>query len=91
MIVRRSEGWLAARVGGEILMMNADKGLYLGLNTVGAHIWDLIETPRATRDICAQLVREYVVAADTCDSEVTAFIGALAQHGAIELDAAPAA
>ncbi len=91
MIIRRNEGWLAARVGDEILMMSAEKGLYLGLNAVGARIWDLIESPCETENICAQLVREYEIAPDVCHAEVAAFFDQLAGHGAIDRDAAPAA
>jgi hypothetical protein len=91
MILRRNPGWLAARVGDEILMMSAEKGLYLGLDAVGARIWDLLESPRDTDEICAHLVREYVVAPGTCRAEVDVFIDQLATHGAIDRDATPAA
>jgi hypothetical protein len=91
MIVWRNKGWLAARVADELLMMSAEKGLYLGLNAVGARIWDLIEDPCETSALCAQLVREYEIAPDSCHAEVDAFLEQLASHGAIDRDAAPAA
>lgn len=90
MIVRKQGDWLAARVGDEVLMMSAERGLYLGLSAVGARIWDLIETPRSTDDIYDSLEREFVVSPETCRAEVDAFLEDLTRHQAIAIEPAPA-
>ena len=89
MIVRKRGDWLATRVGDEVLMMSAEKGLYLGLNAVGARIWDLIDTPLATDQICGRLVAEFEISPAACRAEVERFLEELARHRAIDLDPAP--
>ncbi|MES3151820.1 PqqD family peptide modification chaperone [Sphingomonas faeni] len=86
MIIRKQGDWLAARVGDEILMMSAEQGLYLGLNAVGARIWDLIETPSTADTVCARLLTEFAVEPDLCRVEVDAFLVQLARHRAIVLE-----
>jgi hypothetical protein len=84
--VRRKSDWLSAMVGEEMVMMNAERGAYLGLSAVGARIWELIETPRDTDELCAQLTGEFEVAPETCRSEVMQFLEELASNGAVEMD-----
>lgn len=82
MIERRGD-WLSARVGDEIMMMSAEKGNYLGVNEVGARIWELIETPNDIDAVCAALQREFVIEPDTCRAEVGAFLEQMEKHGAV--------
>ena len=89
-LVQRKGGWLSATVGEELVMMSAEHGAYLGLTAVGARIWELIETPRDTDEICAQLTGEFEVEPETCRAEVMQFLEELASNGAVEMDPQPA-
>lgn len=80
--------WLSARVGDEIMMMSAEHGKYIGVNEVGARIWELIETPRDAATVYAELLREFEVSPETCKAEVDSFLAEMARHGAIALDRA---
>lgn len=86
-MIQRDGDWLAAKVGDELVMMSAAKGNYIGLSEVGARIWELLDMPRTTDDLCAALVAEYDVAPDTCRAEVDHFLATLASHDAIRIDA----
>ena len=86
MLVRKQGNWLAAKVGDERVMMSAQKGNYIALSDVGAHIWDLLDTPQHVDAICAQLLQEYEVEPEACRAEVESFIHELAKHGAVALD-----
>jgi hypothetical protein len=90
MMVRKQGDWLAAKVGDELVMMSAEQGHYIGLSEVGARIWELLDTPRDLDAVCAQLLEEYDVTAETCRAEVESFLNELVKHGAIALDPAPA-
>lgn len=85
MKVQRKGDWLAARVGGELVMMSAHAGNYIGLNEVGGRIWELIDTPREIDDICTQLQSEFQVSRETCVAEVRKFLKELEGHGAVAL------
>ncbi|QNQ11639.1 PqqD family protein [Sphingomonas alpina] len=84
MIERRGD-WLSARVGDEIMMMSAEKGNYLGVNEVGARIWELIETPSDLDTVCATLQREFVIEPDICRAEVEIFLEQMEKHGAVAI------
>ena len=79
----RKDGWLAAMVGDELVMMSAESGAYLGLNEVGARIWAIIETPQALPDICTALAEEFETTPAACQPEVEAFLNELASRGAV--------
>ena len=74
MMIHRDGDWLAA------------KGNYIGLSSVGARIWELIETPQTIESLCDRLVAEYEVDPATCRAEVNTFLTALGQHQAIRID-----
>jgi len=81
----RKDGWLAAMVGDELVMMSAENGAYLGLNEVGARIWEIIKTPRALSDICHELADEFETTPQACQPEVEAFLNELTARGAVVL------
>ena len=87
-MIKRSGDWLSAKVGDEIMMMSAARGNYLGVNAVGARIWELIETPSDIDTVCATLVGEFEVDPATCRSEVERFVTEMGKHGAIAVDPA---
>jgi len=84
-MIRRHDGWLAAKVGEELVMMNAENGCYLGLNAVGARVWDLLETPGELDALCEKLMQEYEVAPAVCHAEIEAFIVELVKNGAASI------
>ena len=84
---KRQDGWLAAQVGDELVMMSVDSGVYIGLNEVGARVWDLIETPRDLGDLCKKLSEEFETTPQACRPEVEAFLAQLERRGAIKQDA----
>lgn len=85
-VVRRQGEWLDAQVGADRVMMSVKDGHYLGITGTGARIWDLLERPSTVEAICADLVREFVVAPDVCEQEVRAFLGQLSELGAVSIE-----
>jgi len=80
---QRKGGWLAAHVGDELVMMSAESGAYLGLNEVGAKVWEIIDSPKALSDICAALASEFETTPEACQPEVEAFLVELEARGAV--------
>lgn len=69
MIVRRQGYWLSGKVGDELVIMNPEEEHYIGLNDVGARIWELIETAVDVDALCVQLEREFEVTLDVAQAE----------------------
>jgi hypothetical protein len=82
-LIERKGDWLSARVGDEIMMMSPEHGKYIGVNEVGARIWELIETPSDVATVCEELQREFEVSPEICKAEVDSFLAEMEKHGAI--------
>jgi hypothetical protein len=82
-MIKKRDGWLAAKVGDEMVMMSVENGVYIGLNPIGARVWEMIDTPKAVSQLCADLVEEFDVTAETCRAEIDSFLADLEQRGAI--------
>ncbi|MFZ2403632.1 MAG: PqqD family peptide modification chaperone [Methylobacter sp.] len=81
--IQRADDFLGAVVGDELLMMSIEKGSYYSLNSIGARIWELLESPIGIDGLVARLTEEYNVPVDTCRQEVARFIEALRERGLI--------
>jgi hypothetical protein len=83
MLIAREGDWLSATIGEEVVMMSATSGEYIGLNSVGSRIWELIEQPRDIGELCTCLEAEFDIAPADCAREVEGFLTELEQHRAI--------
>jgi hypothetical protein len=88
MKVERQGDWLTAKIGDEIVMMNAKNSKYIGLSRVGARIWEIMERADTVEEICAILVAQFKVTPETCRDEVDNFLSKLAQQGAVVFEPA---
>ncbi|WP_422055912.1 PqqD family protein [Sphingomonas sp.] len=84
MTLTRAEGWLVASVSDEILMLNIERGEYVGLNETGAVIWELLETPQTIEQLVASLLTRFEVDAVQATAEVNAFIEQAMQKGMVQ-------
>ena len=83
-MIKRKDGWLGARVGDELVMMGVESGVYIGLNEVGACVWDLIETPKDIETICEGVAAEFETTPAACRADVEAFLAELERSGAVD-------
>ena len=86
-VIGRVADWVSARVEDEMIMMNVERGKYIGLTETGARIWDLLAEPRTVEDLCAELCQEYDITAGQCRAEVEAFVLEMQKQGALTADA----
>ena len=80
----RSADILHAPVGKEeAVMMSIEAGHYYGVNTVGARIWELLESPKTIEQLCVQICAEFDVDAQTCETAVLEFTHNLIDNGVV--------
>lgn len=84
LIVRR-EGWIAAWVGENLIMMHAESKFYLNLTGSGSRIWELLESPRSVADLCETLGREFDIEPGAARPQVLAFLDHLLLRKAIDV------
>jgi Coenzyme PQQ synthesis protein D (PqqD) len=80
-LIERDPGMVHAAVDGEAVMMSIAQGSYFGLNSVGADIWALLETPTSIDEIQRHLLAEYEVDESECRREIVRFVDELLRLG----------
>lgn len=85
-VVVVSRDQVSADLDGEAVILGFAKGVYFGLDGVGARAWSLIQTPRTVDEVCAALVEEFDVEPGRCRSDLFALFERLLAEGLIEID-----
>lgn len=86
MILTREPGWLVSEVGEEILMLNIDRGEYVGLNSSGAAIWEILETPHTSEDLVDRLLVAFEVERAQANEDVQAFVEMALSRGILKVE-----
>ncbi len=75
--LRVAEGVVHKRVGDETILLDFDAGVYYGLDSVGARIWELLADARSLDAIVDTLLEEYDVTRDVLEKDVAALLAEL--------------
>ena len=83
---KRNEGnFLISQLGTELVLMDTKSGNYLGINTVGTHIWNLLADSKSITDLVAELTSCFEVTEAQCQVEVERFLSELEQKKMVSL------
>jgi len=77
----------SCEVAGETVILDAASGQYFALDPVGTVIWKHLQAPCTVSSLCEMLLREYDVASERCEADVTALLHELAAKGLIRIEA----
>jgi hypothetical protein len=83
-VVRKSSSQVSCVLNEEVAVLNVEKALYFGLQGVGAHIWDFLETPHSVAEICDDVTANFDVTPVVCRQDVLKFLGGMLDAGLIE-------
>jgi hypothetical protein len=79
-ILARAVEVIATEVDGEAVVMNIERGQCYGFDAIGTRIWTSLERPMRVGELCAVLVGEYDVDAETCRRDVARLLGELVRE-----------
>jgi hypothetical protein len=65
--------------------LDSERGLYFGLNSVGARIWTLLDKPTEVTEIRKVILQEFEVDDATCERDLLALLDELLSRNMIEL------
>ena len=82
--IRAAREVMGAELGSEISLLNIKSGTYFTLNRVGAYVWRQIQEEKSLAEIKRQLLSEFDVEAERCESDLKRLIGELESAGLIE-------
>ena len=83
-MVAASDAVLASPLGGEVVLLEPDAGVYYSLNEVGARIWDLIRDPISVDSLSSAIAGEYQVERAQAHDDVLRLLTDLLEHGLAE-------
>jgi len=72
-------------IDGEMVLLDVDGKQLIGVNDVGARIWELMDGVRTIADIAHTLTEEFDAPLETSMADVRAFLGELVALGAVAL------
>jgi hypothetical protein len=76
-------------VQGEVVILDQDGGLILGLNGTGARVWSLLDGARPLADIAAELAAVHELPRGQIEPDVLAFARQLLDRGLVEATTTP--
>jgi len=83
-VVARQEQ-VSSDLAGETVILDLKSGVYYGLNSVGASIWNLIQEPKTINEVREALLAKYEVEPEQCDRDLLALLEQLEAEGLIEV------
>lgn len=90
-IIQVAKDQVSCDLAGEVVILDLKTGVYYGLDSVGARIWNLIQEPKPVRDIRDMLLNEYDVTSDRCERDLYGLLQELAAVGLLEVTGETAA
>jgi len=74
------DGVMFNRVADETVLLDLDKGTYLGLDPVGTRFWELITGGASIGEALDALLAEYEVEPDVLAADIDRLLGDLQRH-----------
>jgi len=84
-VVVAAKDQVSCDLAGEAAILNIKNGVYYGLDSVGARIWNLVQEPRAVIDIQDAITNEYDVERERCARDLVDLLEKLLAEGLIEV------
>lgn len=84
-VVQREPEVIFTRLDDELIALDTRSGIAHSLNTTGARVWELIETPASMESIWGRLGEIYDVDPATCREQVAMLLADLSRAGLVDL------
>ena len=84
--VRPAQDVIYRELGGEMVLLNLQNGVYYGLNETGMQMWTLLAELKEPRRVVEALEQEYAVGRAQLEQDLQALLAALREKGLIEVD-----
>ena len=85
-ILIRTSQLPAAELGPEdTVLLDAERGVYYGLEGPARRIWEELSEETTLDKICTSLVEEYDVEREQCESDTRGFLAELIENGLVKV------
>ncbi len=69
----------------EAVVLHLGKGVYYGLNPVGATVWNALQEPKTVEQLVRLVTNEYQVPAGECERDLLELLTRLQEAGLVEV------
>ncbi len=83
--VRAAPEQVSSDVAGETVILELGRGVYYGLEDVGARVWDLLREPRRVAEIRDVVVSEYEVDPERAGADLLRLLQEMESRGLVEV------
>lgn len=70
---------------GEAALLQLDQGVYYGLNTVGARMWELLQQGSSLAEVRDRICAEYEIDEAACERDLCELVDDLSAAGLVQL------
>lgn len=84
-IVTTNKDVVSAIIDNNVVLLKIDTRTYFSLNSVGAFVWSIIQTPYLASEICSRVIEEYDVSAEQCEPDILNLLQQLHEHALIQI------
>ena len=84
-VVVTADHQTSVEVDGESVILDLEEGIYYGLNSTGAQIWEQVQEPTSVEDVAAAITAEYDVDPEQCLEDVIGLLQDLEENGLVEI------
>ncbi|HXE75812.1 MAG TPA: PqqD family protein [Candidatus Xenobia bacterium] len=84
--VRPARDVIYRELGGEMVLLNLQNGVYYGLNETGVQMWTLLAELKDPRRVLDALEQEYAASRAQLEQDLNALLAELSKKGLIEVD-----
>jgi hypothetical protein len=76
---------ISSNLSGEVIILDHEKGVYYGLDEIGALIWAELEKGTQTlEELCQVIMKEYEVEQETCQNDISLLLNDLIKEKLVE-------
>jgi hypothetical protein len=76
---------VSADVGGRVVLMSLERGMYYDIDEIGSDVWRRLATPIPVAQLCADLAAEYEGDLEVISADVQTLLVRLADQGLINV------
>jgi hypothetical protein len=84
-IAKQTEGNIVSDMNGEKVMLSIANGKYYNLGAIGGEIWDQIDSSKTISEIVSELLVNYEISQQECESHVLEFVDCLVKEGIVTI------
>lgn len=84
-VLRNEQKFLISLIGDEVVKMDINKGIYIGMNSVGTNIWNMLEHALPVKEIVSSLTTRYDISSGQCEKETLVYLQQMLEQDMLSL------